>query len=102
MTLIEEGASYVNEHSMACGGTLTLTTTQLMFESTGGLTKCYSLSFPLSEISEVTWFKTLSIIPNGFSLMLSNGDIQSFIVLDKKRWKDLIDQAKENRPVVSL
>lgn len=102
MILIEEGASYVNEHSMACGGNLQLTDTHLNFESAPNAVKSFALSFSLSEISEVTWFKTLNIIPNGFSLMLKNGDIQSFIVMDKKRWKDLIDQAKANRPLVTV
>jgi len=102
MILIEEGASYVNEHSMACGGNLQLTTTHLHFESTPNGTKTYSMSYALSDISEVVWFKTLNIIPNGFSLLMSNGDIQSFIVLDKKRWKELIDQVKTQQPAVAV
>jgi hypothetical protein len=102
MILFQEGASRINDKGLACGGTLTLSSSGLSFEGLIAGDENCARSLSLDDINEVVWFKTLNIIPNGFSLMLKGGSVESFIVTDKKRWKELIDHAKSGQPVVAI
>lgn len=54
------------------------------------------IKIDLREIDRVDYFKSLSIIPNGLTLFLYNGDVQHFIVDDRLAWKKAIREAKES------
>lgn len=82
------------EGFIAKAGKLTLTTTAVKFvfrkdKERGDIT------IPLAEIDRVDYFKTLSIIPNGLTLFLRNGDVNHFVVDDRSSWKDSIREAKK-------
>lgn len=82
------------EGFIAKAGQLTLTTSavQFMFRKHDDKGE---ISIPLSEIDKVDFFKTLSIIPNGVTLFLRNGDVNHFVVDDRNAWMNAIASAKE-------
>lgn len=95
--LLEEGAShFVNE--MAVGGTLTLTTARLIFQSNARAAKQHEISIALDHVKDVCFFKTLFLNPNGLSLVMNSGAQENFIVDDKKHWCNKI---KEQLAVVA-
>jgi CRISPR/Cas system CMR subunit Cmr4 (Cas7 group RAMP superfamily) len=84
----EEGASYF-EGFIAQGGVLTLTNKRLIWKP-NNLSKSEKFEIMLSEIGNVDYYKTLSIIPNGLSLFMKNGDIENFVVDDRIDWRSSI------------
>ncbi|MFN0031801.1 MAG: hypothetical protein ACKVOR_06555 [Flavobacteriales bacterium] len=85
----EEGASHFHNY-IAIGGSLQLTNKRLLFTSNSKRQPLHTVLVNLNEIATVELFKTLLINPNGMTLLLRNGDIQNFIVDDRKQWQDRI------------
>lgn len=90
--LRHEGASCMNGF-IARAGKLTLTGNALNFVFRNE--KLGFIEIDLREIDQVDFFKSLSIIPNGLTLFLYNGDVQHFVVDDRIAWKSAINEAKE-------
>jgi hypothetical protein len=87
--VFEEGASYYQNY-IAVGGKIIVTNSRILFESNSGTTTKCELALPLSKITDVQFFKSFFISPNGLSLMLNDGSMENFIVDDRKLWKSRI------------
>ncbi len=85
----DEGASHF-QNFIAIGGRLKLTNDRLLFYSHNLRNHSHQLVIDLKEIVSIEFFKTLLINPNGITLMLKNGDIENFIVDDRKLWSERI------------
>lgn len=95
--LRKEGASCM-EGFIARAGTLVLNRSKISFEFKDEKT-FDTINLPLGEIDKVDFFRTLSIIPNGLTLFLKNGDMTHFVVDDRKSWQEAILKAKRTRTV---
>lgn len=89
--LHEEGASHFHKY-IAVGGKMKLTTSRILFNSHANYNYNHELSLQLKDIASVEFFKSMLINPNGIAILLKNGDIENFIVDDRKSWKARIDQ----------
>lgn len=87
--ICEEGGSYFQDFA-AVGGRLTLTNKRILFRSNKNHPKTCSLEVDLSNIDKVDFFKTLNVIPNGLTLLLSDGSIVNFVVDNRQEWKTRI------------
>jgi dimeric dUTPase (all-alpha-NTP-PPase superfamily) len=87
--IFEEGASHFHNF-IAVGGTLQLTNKRLIFKSCSTNHYQHEIFINLEQVSGVEFFKTLFMNPNGLALLLSNGQMENFIVDDKKAWKSRI------------
>jgi hypothetical protein len=90
--LFQEGASHYHNF-IAVGGVLTLTNQRLYFTSNPCLAYDHSLTIELLHVSEVNYFKTMFLNPNGLAIMTKQGDIENFIVDDRKHWSLRINEA---------
>jgi hypothetical protein len=91
IVLHEEGASHFHKY-IAVGGKMKLTSTRLLFCSHVHNTYNHELALQLKDIVSVEFFKSMLINPNGIAILLRNGDIENFIVDDRKIWKSRIEQ----------
>lgn len=90
-----EGASCM-EGFIARAGFLTLSKDAIVFEYREH--RAFKpVRIQLNDIDKVDYFRTLSIIPNGLSVFLRNGDMMHFVVDDRKSWQDAILKAKKAR-----
>ncbi len=85
----DEGASHF-QNFIAVGGRLKLTNMRLLFYSNSSQNLHHELEVEVKEISQVQFFKTLLINPNGMAVMLKDGNIENFIVDDRKAWSERI------------
>jgi hypothetical protein len=90
-TLFEEGASHFHNF-IAVGGTLKLTDRRLLFTSCAKNQYKHQITIRLNQVKGVEFFKTLFTNPNGLALLLSDGQVENFIVDDKKMWKSRIEK----------
>jgi hypothetical protein len=89
--VLEEGASRF-KNFIATGGILNLTTEKLCFRGKPGTEGKCDVEIKLSNINDVTSFKTLNINPNGLTIMLQDGEIEHFVVDDRKKWQKAISR----------
>ncbi len=87
--IYEEGASHFQNY-IAVGGTLILTNMRILFNTNSVAHYNHHLELVLSSVSNVEFFKTLLINPNGLALLLKDGGIENFIVDDRKAWSERI------------
>lgn len=84
--LFEEGASHFHNY-IAVGGTLKLTDRRLLFKSCATNHYKHQIAISLNQVKGVEFFKTLFMNPNGLALLMRDGQVENFIVDDKKAWK---------------
>lgn len=89
--VLEEGASRFRNF-IATGGSLCLSSFSLCFKGKPSTHGTCDIEIALSNIDEVTYFKTLNINPNGLTIMLKSGDLEHFVVDDRKKWHNAITQ----------
>jgi hypothetical protein len=92
----QEGASCVDGF-IAKAGKLTLTSEALSFEFRQDDADLQTIEVSLMEVDKVDYFKTLSIIPNGLTIFLRNGDMKHFVVDDRVSWQRSILDARNKR-----
>lgn len=83
--LFEEGASHFH-HYIAVGGTLYLTNQRLLFISHEHRVHTHRSSIALASIDRVEPFKTMLLTPNGLAVWKKDGEMEHFIVDDRKSW----------------
>lgn len=91
--LRKEGASCVDGF-IAKPGTLTLTGEEIRFDFKATENELDPICVALKEVDGVDYFKTLSIIPNGLTLFIRNGDMIHFVVDDRRSWQESILRAR--------
>jgi hypothetical protein len=89
--LYEEGASHFHNY-IAVGGTLLLTDKRLIFVSSSSKHYKHQISINLNQVKGIEFFKTLLMNPNGLALLLGDGQVENFVVDDKKNWKNRIEK----------
>jgi|JI102314A1RNA_FD_contig_101_524787_length_760_multi_3_in_0_out_0_1 hypothetical protein len=87
--LFEEGASHFHNF-IAVGGQLKLTNQRIIFKSCAAFKNQHELCIELAQISNIEFFKTMFMNPNGLALMMKDGQMENFIVDDRKTWKERI------------
>ena len=87
--LFEDGASHFHNY-IAVGGQLKLTNQRLLFKSCTTFKYQHELCIELAQINSVEFFKTMFVNPNGLALMMKDGQMENFIVDDRKTWRDRI------------
>lgn len=87
----EEGASHF-QNFIAVGGTLCLTNHRLHFTPKAGGADSHEWSSDLRLITDVQLCKTMFMNPNGIAVLMKDGNIENFIVDDRKAWKDRIER----------
>jgi hypothetical protein len=87
--MFEEGASHFHNF-IAVGGNLKLTNKRIIFKSCATLNYQHEISILLDQVSGVEFFKTLFMNPNGLAVLMKDGQMENFIVDDKKIWKEHI------------
>ncbi|MFZ6051235.1 PH domain-containing protein [Halocola ammonii] len=93
----EEGATYFQDF-VGVGGHMKLTNKRICFSTNASALKQCDLEISLKDISDVTLFKTLSINPNGLTVMLKSGTIENFVVDDRESWRrSILDQIRMTR-----
>lgn len=90
----EDGATYFQDF-VGVGGHLKLMQHKICFSTNASALKQCDLEISIKDISDVTFFKTLNINPNGLTIMLKNGSIENFVVDERDAWrKSIIDQMR--------
>ncbi len=84
--IFEEGASHFHNY-IAVGGQLKLTNQRVIFKSSNSNNYQHEIYIPLNQIDNVEFVKTMFSNPNGLALMMKDGQMENFIVDDKKNWK---------------
>lgn len=87
--LLEEGASHFHNF-IAVGGNLKLTKTSIIFSSCASAKYQHEICIQLNQIANIEFSKTMFMNPNGLTLMLKDGQLENFIVDDRKGWKEKI------------
>lgn len=80
-----EGASYM-EGFIAKPGVLCLLNDRIRFSFRDQEPARNDLEVLLPVVDHVDYFKSLSIIPNGITLMMKDGDMYHFVVDDRMAW----------------
>ncbi len=82
------------------GGKLYLLVGKLIFKSHHFNIQNHTLEIPLDQISSVQFYNSLKIIPNGLSLVLTNGKTEKFVVHNRQMWKAQIESAMNDQDVI--
>jgi hypothetical protein len=73
-------------------GKLVLTNQRIYFKTLNGHGNRYNLEIEPSEISEVHYFNTMFLLPNGLSIILKEGKNLSFTLSEREKWSILINK----------
>lgn len=87
--IAEEGASHFHQ-SIAVGGTLILTNKRLIFRSSPCFSYPHFLEIDLNRISDIQFFKHMLLNPTGLAVVSQDGNLENFIVDDRKAWRERI------------
>ena len=74
----------------AVGGKLYLTKASIQFKSHGMNIQNHGLEIPLKDISQIKFFNTLGLIPNGLAFVLHDGHEEKLVVGKRTKWRDAI------------
>lgn len=91
--LLSCGANHF-KNGEAVGGKLYLLTDKLQFKSHNFNIQNHGLEIPLGQISQTRFFNTLGLIPNGLEIDTNDGQIEKFVVSDRKKWREEIEKNK--------
>lgn len=90
--IIYTGAANHFKNAEAVGGKLYLLNDRVEFKSHGFNIQSHSFNIYLTEIKELSFYKTLGIVPNGLKITLSNGEVEKFVVNNRSTWKTEIEK----------
>jgi len=80
------------------GGWMYLTEHDVIFVSHKANVHVHSLTIPLDTISEVNFYRSLGIVPNGLSITTHTGEVERFVLYNRKDWARAIEKgANEQR-----
>lgn len=85
-TVVFQSPANHNKGIEAVGGQLLLTNLRLVFKSHKLNIQRHELAIPLSEIAQVSRFKSLGIVNNGLEITLRNETHERFIVQQAEAW----------------
>ncbi|GGE43720.1 hypothetical protein EV200_101331 [Pedobacter psychrotolerans] len=91
--IIYSGAANHFKNAEAVGGKLYLLNDRLEFKSHGFNIQNHAFNIYLTEIKELNFYKTLGIVPNGLEIILSNGEVEKFVVNNRSSWKTEIEKS---------
>lgn len=80
----------------AVGGKLYLLKNRIQFKSHGFNIQNHQYSIELTTISAINFYNSLGIVPNGLSITTNTGTIEKFVVSNRKKWKQEIQNAVSN------
>jgi hypothetical protein len=75
------------------GGWMYLTEREVIFVSHKVNVHVHSLTIPLNTISEVNFYRSLGIVPNGLSITTCAGGVERFVVYNRKDWARAIEKS---------
>ena len=78
----------------AVGGKLYLLSDRLEFKSHSFNVQNYAQKIPLSEVQEVGFYNVIGIMPTGLSITLIDGKTEKFVISNRKKWRDKIQELK--------
>ena len=84
------GANHVMKGE-AVGGKLYLLNDSLQFQSHGFNFQNHGLTIPIHEITQVKFYNTLGLVPNGLVIGLLNGKTEKFVVNGRKLWLEKVE-----------
>lgn len=90
--IIYSGAANHFKNAEAVGGKLYLLSDRVEFKSHGFNIQNHAFSIYLTEIKELGFYKTMGIVPNGLKIILSNGEVEKFVVNNRATWKTEIEK----------
>lgn len=90
--IIYSGAANHFKNSEAVGGKLYLLNDRLVFKSHAFNIQNHSVQIEISAITEIAFYSTLGVVPNGLQFALKDGVIEKFVVNNRKLWKANIEK----------
>jgi len=76
----------------AVGGKLYLLKDRLEFKSHGFNIQNHQQRIDIANITAVTFYNSLGIIPNGLQITTSYGEVEKFVINGRKHWKEEIEK----------
>ncbi len=92
--IIYEGDASHIENRVGFGGRLYLLTDKLQFKSHKYNTHNDELMIFLKDITRVSYFNTLGLVPNGLKIETTGNRTEKFVVNERKHWRDEIEKIK--------
>lgn len=80
----------------AVGGKLYLLMDRMVFKSHNINLQTHEQAILISDISEVLFYNSLGIIPNGLKIVMTNGLVEKFVVNKRKYWREEIIKVQTN------
>lgn len=90
--VIKAGDSFYLSEQDKIGGKMILTNQRIYFRSANGHGDNHNLEILPSEISEVIFFNTRRILPNGLNLILKNGEEKKFSIKKRNEFGSMINK----------
>ncbi|MCU4164308.1 hypothetical protein [Carboxylicivirga caseinilyticus] len=90
--IIHSGGANHLKNGEGVGGKLYLLKDNLQFKSHQFNVQNHSLSIDLKDITEISFYNSLGIIPNGLIVHTSNGIHEKFVVNGRRIWKEEIEK----------
>jgi len=75
----------------AVGGKLYLLSNKLQFKSHGFNMQNHEQIIDIKDISKVSFYNTLGLIPNGLTILTNDGKAEKFVIGNRKTWKEKIE-----------
>lgn len=88
--ILEGGANHF-KGAEAVGGWLYLTSDEIIFKSHAFNFQAHQTVIPLEQVVNVKTVATLGLIPNGLQIIINNGTIEKFVVNNRKKWIEKIN-----------
>lgn len=80
----------------AVGGWLCLTKDEIIFLSHSYNVQKHKMILPLSEVTDIKRTATLGVVPNGLQIQTSRGTIEKFVVNERSKWIEKINNVKNH------
>lgn len=96
--LLKEGRANHWKGIEAVGGRLFLTDHRLVFKPHSFNIQIREESISLDQIVSIKPNRTFFILPNQISVELANGKEERFVVWNRKKWMEKIEQIKKKMP----
>ena len=88
--IIRAGDTNLRQFSQQVNGKLIVTNQRIYFKTLKEEHSDYDKEIVPKEISELLYFNTMWLIPNGLTIKTKNGDEIPFIVSNRSEWAKLI------------